>query len=687
MDPNCEELFEEGNYRRRKRRAKVPHHRPLMPDADSGIRLDDDCIKDDEGSDDFNDYNDPRLSSPASPSAFPHHRHIDENNGHDDDDDDDDGNDNINVSFPTHCTDNDHSNRQSIRWSKMEKDEEEEQEQYGNFRSEAGSDVLRHRSSAWEENELDDGDDETGRYDNEKRPYYDDLKRHPSHSDGESDNDDAFVGVQNQSNKNSFHQPYDDEKKHLPPNEISSSEYGITKSRMDDSYYNTNNGKDYINQTTGTSPNYERNNVINNDNSCNTDAIRVKEEFSESAGDNDGSEESREKKHDLSLSHSDDKLYQGVIGKDNGCLKTEENDNSIMDSPVKKLRPNLNPESRSRCKREPNSLHKLSPGHVYHSNCEIDKSIGESQDNETLHRTPMSKFKSDKSLRRKSSTLDQIFERRRTKHDASIQNESEKLNTSPMSDSHILSPTSSSPSTHYAGDQSELDPQNKTPSPKHSLSFSIDRIIGKDCDNTNTITSTPKTKSYCNYDHTRALHFHRNNFLKRDILATNLNHQDYQDNRIMSFKSDTISVNNIYNKDDNKYNDNNINNTCTMSNNNDDTKTPTSTDLGKRKRDVFEGIPNPPPKVIDLKTKSLEYLPFAMMPAHGYWNHQSRFPLGAVDPSLFSVANQHLPLDHVMMTYGHPLLTSPFALSSPSQSQQRISGLSLPRGLGLPYML
>ena len=36
LDPNCEDMFEKGNYRRRKRRAKMPY----KPGEDSGLDVD-----------------------------------------------------------------------------------------------------------------------------------------------------------------------------------------------------------------------------------------------------------------------------------------------------------------------------------------------------------------------------------------------------------------------------------------------------------------------------------------------------------------------------------------------------------------------------------------------------------------------------------------------------------------------
>ncbi|BFZ12688.1 hypothetical protein BsWGS_15727 [Bradybaena similaris] len=92
---------------------------------------------------------------------------------------------------------------------------------------------------------------------------------------------------------------------------------------------------------------------------------------------------------------------------------------------------------------------------------------------------------------------------------------------------------------------------------------------------------------------------------------------------------------------------------------------------GKRKRDVFEGIPNAPPKVIDLKSRSYSSLPLTLLP--GYIGAEERFPFNS--SSIMGYPNRHLAsmdtmaasLDTIMM-YGQPLLTTHLNLHSAGQN-------------------
>ncbi|CAL1541645.1 unnamed protein product [Lymnaea stagnalis] len=93
----------------------------------------------------------------------------------------------------------------------------------------------------------------------------------------------------------------------------------------------------------------------------------------------------------------------------------------------------------------------------------------------------------------------------------------------------------------------------------------------------------------------------------------------------------------------------------------------------KRKRDVFEGIPNPPPKVIDLKTKNFDTLSLSLLP--GYLTGSGRFPLGFPGGHPSSLDTMGASLDTMLM-YGHPFLGSPLGMTSPGQHYQHLQQLS-----------
>lgn len=92
----------------------------------------------------------------------------------------------------------------------------------------------------------------------------------------------------------------------------------------------------------------------------------------------------------------------------------------------------------------------------------------------------------------------------------------------------------------------------------------------------------------------------------------------------------------------------------------------------KRKRDVFEGIPNPPPKIVDLKSKNFDALSLSFFP--GYFGANGRFPITSGGIMTYpngypaSVDTMATSLDTIMM-YGHPLLATQLSLAAPGQYQ------------------
>ena len=102
----------------------------------------------------------------------------------------------------------------------------------------------------------------------------------------------------------------------------------------------------------------------------------------------------------------------------------------------------------------------------------------------------------------------------------------------------------------------------------------------------------------------------------------------------------------------------------------------------KRKRDVFEGIPNPPPKVIDLKGKKLDSLSLCLP---GYLPQTAaRCPTSP--EAIFGIQGGHSthldpihPTIETMMMYGHPMLTPHLSMTSQAyQSRYRLQSTGFP---------
>ncbi|GFO46671.1 forkhead box l1 protein [Plakobranchus ocellatus] len=117
----------------------------------------------------------------------------------------------------------------------------------------------------------------------------------------------------------------------------------------------------------------------------------------------------------------------------------------------------------------------------------------------------------------------------------------------------------------------------------------------------------------------------------------------------------------------------------------------------KRKRDVYEGIPNPPPKLIDLNSKNLDALSLSLLPsAYPSRERDSRYPApvpssdipGELRANYLSAASLES-----MMLYGggHPLVSGHLDMAShpgvsPTSQQHHFSHLpQLAKSSGFPY--
>ncbi|KAK0042639.1 forkhead box protein C1-B [Biomphalaria pfeifferi] len=108
----------------------------------------------------------------------------------------------------------------------------------------------------------------------------------------------------------------------------------------------------------------------------------------------------------------------------------------------------------------------------------------------------------------------------------------------------------------------------------------------------------------------------------------------------------------------------------------------------KRKRDVFEGIPNPPPKVVDLKTKNYDSFPLSLFP--GYFTGSGSLPLtsnavlGFPNDHSASLDTMAASLDSMLM-YRHSLFGSHIGLTS--HDPHRLDSLQqMARPPGFPYV-
>lgn len=197
---------------------------------------------------------------------------------------------------------------------------------------------------------------------------------------------------------------------------------------------------------------------------------------------------------------------------------------------------------------------------------------------------------------------------------------------------------------------------------KLRLSFGIDRLIGNEDNNINesVIDDSSSKDNIMQIDvHMSALNKCYTEFLRSSLQMSrtihDIKHQDtHMDRRLSVDTLDEVS--------------------------------------GKRKRDVFEGIPNAPPKVIDLKSRSYNSLPLTLLP--GYIGAEERFPFNP--SSIMGYPNRHLAsmdtmaasLDTIMM-YGQPLLTTHLNLHSAGHNYpHRIAGLQHgSTALGFPTVL
>ncbi|CAG5121290.1 unnamed protein product [Candidula unifasciata] len=113
---------------------------------------------------------------------------------------------------------------------------------------------------------------------------------------------------------------------------------------------------------------------------------------------------------------------------------------------------------------------------------------------------------------------------------------------------------------------------------------------------------------------------------------------------------------------------------------------------GKRKRDVFEGIPNAPPKVVDLKSRNYSNLPLSLLP--GYIGADERFPfnsssiMGYPSHHLASVDTMAASIDTIMM-YRQPLLSTHLDFGTAGQNYpHRLAGLQhMSHTMGFPNVL
>ncbi|KAH9493179.1 hypothetical protein Btru_021995 [Bulinus truncatus] len=196
----------------------------------------------------------------------------------------------------------------------------------------------------------------------------------------------------------------------------------------------------------------------------------------------------------------------------------------------------------------------------------------------------------------------------------------------------------------YVPIASAHDPSNEQMYKKLRLSFGIDRLIGKDGNSTS-------EKGQFDLGPVTALGECYSKIFKSDHFHTN-DHTMESDSRVLSGDS------NVFDKGD------------------------------KRKRDVFEGIPNPPPKVVDLKSKNLETFPLSLFP--GYFSGGGRLPL--TSGGVLGFPNDHsASLDTVtasldsMLMYGPPFFGS--SLGMTSHSQHRLDSLQqMSRSSGFPYV-
>ncbi|XP_012940028.1 uncharacterized protein LOC106012240 [Aplysia californica] len=226
---------------------------------------------------------------------------------------------------------------------------------------------------------------------------------------------------------------------------------------------------------------------------------------------------------------------------------------------------------------------------------------------------------------------------------------------------HVI-PNGTSTSFQITGDVSivqKFDVNIKKEPPKCTLSFGIARLIGRD-----------EVDANENTGENDELENNKNEISNENTHSYFGNSSHFNNDRTIS-----ISQGGGYTEVDSSHRDS------------IDTK-PTKAPEGcggfergeKRKRDVFEGIPNPPPKVIDLKNKTFDSLSLSLLPTY---LGTGRYPASPGNYIGLHPGHPSASLDTItptletMMMYGHPMLATHLRMTSQgphSRHRQPTSG-------------